>query len=466
MAISLVATASTDSASGNPSITHGFTIASNDVIVGFVNVNGVGNTATDNNGSTAFTETTHGDQPPAGSAVMYIFHRVCGASEPSSYAFTLGSSDRSSIVLRQYRGVDSSVWDVAPSGSNISTDDTGGTTSTCSAITILTSGACGIVAMGDDFNPTTTTYSSINNSYGNVKSESGQQYIVTADKLGLSTGSTGTTVITSGATVRTVQWQMALKPSSTPADVFVVPTFVAAGAQTVTVTIGATLSPALPAGWAVGDLLIMLIAGRCNGSAITNTFGNTWSLAGERFREIGAGATDLYIGIYTRFAEAGETAPTVTPDADFLTSSTTGGVSAQIAGFRWVSKTLDVAAAVNDAAAAATWTPPSVTTVTPRALVISCVATADDNALNHNTANGFTLVMSGASYDTTTGSDHAVGMSYLVQTTAGAVTMNIWNESAVGNDAWVGVTLAFTPGVTWWNDGKFIRQALNRSTNY
>lgn len=249
-------------------------------------------------------------------------------------------------------------------------------------------------------------------------------------------------------------------------DTIISPTFIAAGAQTVTLTIGATLAPALPAGWAVGDLLVMIIAGRCNGSTITNTFSNTWSLAGSRFREIGTGATDLWIGVYTRIAQPGEASPTVTPDADFLTSSTTGGVSAQIGGFRYASSTLDVAAAVNDAAAAATWTPPAVTTVNPYSLVISCVATSDDNALDFGgsgAANSFTLAMSGASYDTTTGSDHAVGMAYLVKTTAGAVTMCIWNESAVGNDPWVGVTVAFTVGIHHWTSGLFMNQALIRS---
>lgn len=214
MAITPIATASADAGSGNVSITHGLTIVAGDVLTAFINVNGTGNTATDNNGSTAFTETTHGDQPAAGSAVMYIFERVAGSSEPSSYAWTLGTSDRWSIVICQDRGVDSTIWDVAPSGANISTDDTGGTTSTCSAITIATSGALGRVAMGDDFNPTTTTFSSVNNSYTLSRSESGQQYIVVAEKAGLSTGSTGTTVITSSSTVRTVQWQMALKPAS------------------------------------------------------------------------------------------------------------------------------------------------------------------------------------------------------------------------------------------------------------
>lgn len=453
----VIATVSTDQASGNINFTHGLTLLAGDVLVGLVNINVAANTIVDNNGSTPFTLRDSAANPDSGTA--YVIERVCGASEPSAYAFTLGTSARSSISLRQYRGVDtSSIWDVAPSASTRSTGS-GDTTAEAPACTIVTDGAVGLVLMADDFAPTTTTYSSINNSYGNVQSESGQQYQVTADKPGLTPGSTGVTTITSSANVSWVAWQVALKPIAPK-----LPVYVASGAQAVTVTIGATLSPALPAGLAVGDVMVMEIAGRCNGSTITNTFANTWNLKGERFREIGAGATDLYLGVYTRIAGVGEAAPTVTPDADFLTSSTTGGVSAQISAYRYCITDLDVAAAVNDAAAAATWTPPAVTTVTPNCMIISCVATSDDNALNHNTANSFTLAMSGASYDTTTGSDHAVGMAYLLKTTAGAVTMCIWNESAVGNDAWVGVTIALRPLPYGWRESsKNYSQGVRRA---
>lgn len=212
MSISPIAIASTDQASGNISFTHGLTLLSGDVLVAFINVNGAGNTVTDNNGSTAFTEDDHAANPD--SATAYVFRRVCGSSEPSAYAFTLGSSNRSSISLRQYRGVDSSVWDVAPSASTRSTGS-GDTTAEAPACTIATAGACGLVLMADDFLPTTTTYSSINNGYANVRSEEGQEYQVTADKTGLSTGSTGVTTITSSANVAWVAWQCALKPAIT-----------------------------------------------------------------------------------------------------------------------------------------------------------------------------------------------------------------------------------------------------------
>lgn len=445
MAISLVASVSTDAASGNPAITHGLTFLSGDVVIATINANGASNTVTDNNGATSLTSRDFIENPD--SARYYVFDRVCTGSEPATLNFTLGTSARWSVVIRQYRGVDSSIWDVAPSVTTANTGS-GDLTGELASITTATNGAVALALLSDDFNPTVTTFSSIDNGFGNVLSEAGQQFQTTADKTITTAGAVGITTVTctTSATITWGGWLCALKPASeTDPNIDTVrnPEYVGSGAQTVTVTIGATLSPALHASTTAGDLLVMIIAGRPNGSTITNTFSNTWTLAGERFREIGAGATDLYIGVYYRYAQPGETAPTVTPDADFLTSSTTGGVSAQIATYRYTSNVLDVAAAVGDSAAAATWTPPAVTTGTANCMVISCVATADDNALNHNTANSFTLAMSGAGYDTTTGSDHAVGMSYLLKTTAGAVTMNIWNESAVGNDAWVGVTVAF-----------------------
>jgi hypothetical protein len=222
------------------------------------------------------------------------------------------------------------------------------------------------------------------------------------------------------------------------------PVYVATGAQSVTNTSGATLSPALPTGWAVDDFLLLVIAGRCAGSTIANTVSAGWTQRGTgQFLEIGA--FDLHVDIWWRIAQIGDAAPTVTPDADFLPGGTTGGASAQIVAYRNVSKAqpFDIATdAQNTAAAAATWTPPQVTTVTPRSLAVTVVATADDNALNFNTANSFTVDAGGANFDTATGSDHAVGVGSVVQVAPGAVTMCIWNQSAVGNDAWVGITTA------------------------
>ena len=211
MTISLITTASNDNNTGtSASVTHGFTISSGDVIIASVHANNAGNNATDNNGSTPFTLADGANTPT--SSYMTLFSRVCGASEPSSYAFTI-SNARWSVVLRQYRGVDSSVWDVTPAAGNRTTGNFVATAVSAS-ITIVTDQACGLVWSCDDNTPTTTTYSSINNSYANVKSESGQQYQVTADRLGLSTGTLGATTITSSGNVTYVMWQAALKPAA------------------------------------------------------------------------------------------------------------------------------------------------------------------------------------------------------------------------------------------------------------
>lgn len=261
------------------------------------------------------------------------------------------------------------------------------------------------------------------------------------------------------------------------------PRTIGAGLQVVTNTGGATLSPAYPTGYtaAAGDVCVVIIAGRPSGSTITNTVSGTagYNLKGSQFLEIGAGATDLWIGVYTRVLNASEAAPTVTPDADFLPGSTTGGVSAQILILRDVTETLDVAAATNTSAAAATWTPPSVTTSSVNCMIISAVATADDNAINFNTQSDFSADMIGSGYDTTTGSDHAIAVGSLLKVAAGAVTMPVWNQSVVGNDVWAGVTLAFQPvsrygaisqTVTAWSDTSItitaVRSTLLGGRNY
>lgn len=212
MAISIIATVSADAGSGNPSITHGLTILSGDKLVAIVNANGASNTVTDNNGSTAFTNDDWGEN--LDSARTYIFSRVAGSSEPSSYNWTLGSSNRWSVIIQQTRGVDDAIWDVAPSAANRAIANDGDATAEAPAITIATSGAMGMVLMGDDLFPTTTTFSSVNNSYTNAVSEAGQQLSVIATKEGLSTGSTGVTTITCSANISYVIWQVALKPAT------------------------------------------------------------------------------------------------------------------------------------------------------------------------------------------------------------------------------------------------------------
>lgn len=114
MAITEVASAVAAAASGGASITHGFTLLSGDVVVAVLHTNGDGYTIADNNGAHPFSKDYSADAGSA-SAMLTVFSRGCGASEPSSYAFTNPANSRWTIVLVQLRGVDTSdVYDVEP----------------------------------------------------------------------------------------------------------------------------------------------------------------------------------------------------------------------------------------------------------------------------------------------------------------------------------------------------------------
>ena len=164
--------------------------------------------------------------------------------------------------------------------------------------------------------------------------------------------------------------------------------------------------------------------------------------ANTSLREMGA--TDLKIIVFWKVLAGGDTNPSFTVPSTWAA----GGISAAIGVWRGIDTItpFDVANDVTgNTAAADQWTPPSITTVTPDAWVISAVATSDDNALAIVTANGFTARLTGANYDNSAGADHSLGVADRVQATAGAVTMLRWDQTVNGTDQWAGITLALRP---------------------
>lgn len=143
---------------------------------------------------------------------------------------------------------------------------------------------------------------------------------------------------------------------------------------------------------------------------------------------------------------AGQAAPTrtVPNGASWASTGATWGVAGYVMVFRGVNQTtpIDATATTGSSAPAATFTAPAITTATANALVISNVITGDDNALNFNTANGFSLRASGGAYDDTIFEDFSYGSASFIKATAGATTMPIWNQSVNGNDSWAGLTIA------------------------
>jgi hypothetical protein len=221
--------------------------------------------------------------------------------------------------------------------------------------------------------------------------------------------------------------------------------FVGAGAQVASETTGATITPALPSGTVANDFAILIVAGRPTDTTEPAT-PSGWTLRSSSLREVGA--NDLKIMTFYRVLAGGDANPGVVLPASWGGGGGTAGMSAQIAVWRNVntSTPFDVADVTGSAAAASTWAPPGITTTTNGALVVSAVATSDDNALGFSSAQGFTLRMSGASYDTTTGGDHAIGLAEKIQSGSGSVTNPTWQQVNSPSDSWAGITFALRPG--------------------
>jgi hypothetical protein len=217
--------------------------------------------------------------------------------------------------------------------------------------------------------------------------------------------------------------------------------FRAAGDQTTGT--GASVNPFLPAGTQAGDFAVLIVAGRP-----TNTTQPTapagWTLRSSSLRE--AGTNDLKIMTFYRVLNGTDPNPTVNLPTAWQGAA--AGMSAQIAVWTGVntSTPFDAADVLGNTAAAATWTPPGITTVTPGAWVVSAVASSDDNALGLGTPQGFTGRMSGTSYNTTAGGDHSIGLADKTQASPGATAMPTWSQTVNAPDTWAGITFALRPG--------------------
>ncbi|MBI4090482.1 MAG: hypothetical protein HY422_00490 [Candidatus Komeilibacteria bacterium] len=234
------------------------------------------------------------------------------------------------------------------------------------------------------------------------------------------------------------------------------PELVGIGAQTAGTT--SPLSAALPSGIAAGDLLLLIIVGKPSGTAGTNdtiTPPGGWTQRGSRTRQE-IGTDDLMIEVWYKIAGTSESDPSTSAGTVF-TGGTSEGWSVQVAAYRNVdtSSPFDIAdPSTAGSAAAATLAPPNITTIADYAMVVSIVGSADTNDLGLDSGNeqSFGAEMSGASYDTTSGSDHAVGLADRVKFSLGDTTMPTWRQNAVGNDAWVyfsDALKAAVPDHTW-----------------
>jgi len=212
---------------------------------------------------------------------------------------------------------------------------------------------------------------------------------------------------------------------------------VAVGAQVTTT--GTGLTPVIPGGAQTNDLMINKITAR-GGGAHTATMPAGWA---ERAKANSAG--DDAILVWWKIHDGSESDPSTTLDGN-----TGAGWSCAIIVYRGVDTSSpwdQTEVKSHTGGTQQTWTPDDITTLTDDAWALSLVMTYDDNALDFNTANGHTERMSGASYDSTTGSDWSSGLSDKPVATAGAAGMPTWNQSVNSPDFWVGISMALSPAV-------------------
>lgn len=237
--------------------------------------------------------------------------------------------------------------------------------------------------------------------------------------------STAVTTTVTGLSNNTPYWFRVSATNSTgtgavSATAFGIPaaqvSFVGIGVFAVDTVTGNPVSAAFPASYSAvtNDVAIVAAQGLHNNTtSLAPTAPSGYNQIDTRFQNIAT--YDLQITGYIDKLTSGDSAPSVTVPAAYSTSS--GGLSAYMGVFRGVDTTTaqDATAVVSSGAAAATFTPTGITTVNENAMVVSLVASADDNALGLSVAQGFTLRAGGtidaSAYDTTTGGDHAMGMA-------------------------------------------------------
>lgn len=188
-------------------------------------------------------------------------------------------------------------------------------------------------------------------------------------------------------------------------------TFVAAGAFAARSNTQLTATPALPAGTAQDDILIMSLLSRKTASAVTWTI-TDWTSIIKSFN-----TNDYTQELFWKRALTGEAAPTVTID------DAGGGWSATIAGFRGVklSGSPIEGTPIHTEGSSTTLTSGAVTTVTNGAFIINFYASAVTAAGAIGTYSAPQVeTFGGAAYVTTLSNDHSVAMAHFEKATAGA----------------------------------------------
>lgn len=194
----------------------GLGISAGDMVWAAIHVNGTSTTITSDDGFTDDFQEQNGSETSA----YAIQKKDAGASEPTTYGWTLGASVEWSVQVRVFYSTTTGkvvTWDVAPSASTRSSS-TGSATATAPSITTSTDGALGIVLVVTD--SSTITYSAPTNGYGSEVEPTAHQCQVSYTKALPTAGATGSTSVTLSASNDWTAHQIAIHEVNNPAAAF------------------------------------------------------------------------------------------------------------------------------------------------------------------------------------------------------------------------------------------------------
>ena len=192
------------------SITPALAISEGDLVLAVIHANATGTLITDANCSFVFTSDLQENGPDSNRYA--IVHRRAAAGEPATYSWEAESSQNWSAEIRVFRGVDASVWDVAPSATTCAVG-TSGTLATAPSMTTTSPGAVGLLICLTDA-ASTLTYSAPTNGYAAQVSQPQTMPQSSWTKTWGGAGATGTSSATLSASNDWLAHQVALKPAA------------------------------------------------------------------------------------------------------------------------------------------------------------------------------------------------------------------------------------------------------------
>ena len=156
MAFSYVGGANNAGNGSSATITHGLTISSGNLVVAYVNRNDSIAISNDAGGS-AWTEAMQ-ETPPSGETASHaLFWKIAGASEPSSYSWTLNGTDDYHVIVKVFSSSTDAVVDAAANTTkrNVSESDV---VITAADGEVISDDAVSIVFGGKDRSQATINY--------------------------------------------------------------------------------------------------------------------------------------------------------------------------------------------------------------------------------------------------------------------------------------------------------------------